>query len=157
MGSLLRWAARKDLSFNGRGKSCEGDIWLNHTSQQALLPEMSVLITIFLCSKASCSLFLGAERTTENSKGKSAIHTRGRHIAGGLGWGWAGCGGCAFRCFVCQAEILTLRLWRTLGSTPTNELGLRGRYQGAAIKGNGFSIQLLCPHKHSWLSCSLIK
>lgn len=88
----------------GVGVVKEGDTWLNHTSRQAQLPEMSVSIIIRLWSEASCSLAM-LERTTEDSNGKvQPTQKEDKQPAGGRG------------AVPSDAWCAKLRLWQTLKS-----------------------------------------
>lgn len=107
--------------------------WLNHTSKQAPLPEMSISIIILLCSQGSCSLGMlkGLQRTV---KGKYKPHKEKTNSLPR--------GECALRCCVCQAEILTN--WEEhWGSTSHKRAGAPGKKSGCHNQRNFlFSIML---------------
>lgn len=145
-GSLHGLAAGSKLLFNGRGGSCEGDAWLNRTSRQAQLPEMSLSIIIRLWSEASCGLaMLG--RTTEDSKGKvQPTQKEDKQPA----WGRRE-----------YPQMLDVPSWdsdkpgRVLRFSPHKGAGAPGKKRGCRNQRIFYSVWY--SPKHSWLSCSLLK
>lgn len=144
-GSLHGWAAGSNLLFNGRGGSCEGDAWLNHTSRQAQLPEMSVSIIIRLWSEASCSLAMleGPQRTL---KGKYNPHKK--RTSSLRGWG-------------VYPQMLEVPSWdsdklgRVLRFNPHKRTRAPGKKPGCRNQRIFHSVWY--SPKHSWLSCSSLK